>query len=596
MPTLIIRTGSNTPSDINRNVNDGDAPQKMQILNGKLPKIENNAAPIHTNNLSSTFTIGKNHTTSNINGQIQEQNYGKLSIIVKEKSNADSNSRSSIATFPSKNTSKQNLNQIQNKKLQSIVNENYNNDTSTVKNNTVVVKIEENVENMQSSLKDIQMENEKVKGRKMNLEQTKEQSTGALFDCTNKQLCKKEEMEYETEHCCLIQQIQYVQNQIPSLRQQQEQSLDRQHSVRRSTRKRKQTMDAASTHVPKIANTKCNDNSSDLWERNYQFLCTFYQREGHCNVPARHVEDGMKLGTWLGKNRTLKKKGRLKADRIARLNELGVFWDIWDINYQLLVQVKKREGHCNIPKHFVEDGSRLGVWLDRQRKLQQEERLDKNRLTRLNELGMVWHVSAEQWEISYQRLCQFRDREGHCNVSSPHMEDGIQLGYWLDRQRQLKKNGTLDSYRIARLNEIGFVWDLAIDRWEKSIELLISFRKREGHCNMPCLHVEDGIAVGRWLSNQRVLKKKGTLNSKRAAQLDGLGMIWDISREKWDANYQLLCNFFEREGHCNVSWYHREDGRYLGHWMDRNRQSKKNGSLDSDQLAKLNELDIDLTS
>jgi hypothetical protein len=50
-------------------------------------------------------------------------------------------------------------------------------------------------------------------------------------------------------------------------------------------------------------------------------------REGHCNVPNSHKEDGASLGTWVVYQRHAKKKGGLNADKARRLESIGTGWE-----------------------------------------------------------------------------------------------------------------------------------------------------------------------------------------------------------------------------------------------------------------------------
>ena len=81
------------------------------------------------------------------------------------------------------------------------------------------------------------------------------------------------------------------------------------------------------------------DVLGDQWERMFGLLAAFRDREGHANVPKRHVEDGERLGGWLGKHRTrykaralseAERKGRkrsaLSDEEVQRLEALGVSW------------------------------------------------------------------------------------------------------------------------------------------------------------------------------------------------------------------------------------------------------------------------------
>merc|ERR1712194_580010 len=108
----------------------------------------------------------------------------------------------------------------------------------------------------------------------------------------------------------------------------------------------------------------------------------------------------------------------------------------WENYFTLLVKYKDREGHCNVPDKHKEDGEKLGTWLDRQRQANRKDKLNADQIKRLDEIGVVWEVLIQQWENHFTLLVKYKDREGHCNVPRSHEEDGIKLGAWLDKQRQ----------------------------------------------------------------------------------------------------------------------------------------------------------------
>ena len=63
-----------------------------------------------------------------------------------------------------------------------------------------------------------------------------------------------------------------------------------------------------------------------LWETRFVELVAFKAREGHCDVPLRYPENPA-LGTWLGRQRKAKQRGRLSGEREARLRKLGVAFE-----------------------------------------------------------------------------------------------------------------------------------------------------------------------------------------------------------------------------------------------------------------------------
>ncbi|OEU14899.1 HA-domain-containing protein [Fragilariopsis cylindrus CCMP1102] len=151
------------------------------------------------------------------------------------------------------------------------------------------------------------------------------------------------------------------------------------------------------------------------------------------------------------------------------------------------------------------------------------------------------------------------------------------LGKWLNTQRQDKKRGTLDTVKEKQLEELesnGILWDVFESEWDENIKLLMEYKDREGHCQIPYSHKEDGVTLGSWLSSQRKDKKRGTLDTVKENQLEELGIVWDSFDGEWDENIKLLMEYKDKEGHCNVPQDHKEDGKNLGEWLSSQRKDK----------------------
>ena len=240
------------------------------------------------------------------------------------------------------------------------------------------------------------------------------------------------------------------------------------------------------------------DPHTEQWELAYLALTQFHKKEGHCRVPQKHFQDGIKLGLWVGVQR--RNKGLLTKGRLHRLNTLGFSWDPlneqWEEAYNSLVEFQKREGHCRVPKHA---GNTLGIWADTQRR--NKGRLSVDRINRLNAIQFNWEPNIDRWEDAFQLLEEFHKRTGHTRVEAKYEKDEIKLGLWVSVQRRRKDLLTQD--RIRRLNAIGFNWDPRCHDWEAAFAALKNFREREGHLNVPRTHIEDGLKIGLWVSVQR---------------------------------------------------------------------------------------------
>jgi hypothetical protein len=62
-----------------------------------------------------------------------------------------------------------------------------------------------------------------------------------------------------------------------------------------------------------------------VWEKMFAELEAFNRVHGDCNVPIGWPENP-KLASWVQAQRSRKTKGKLAAERLQRLNEIGFNW------------------------------------------------------------------------------------------------------------------------------------------------------------------------------------------------------------------------------------------------------------------------------
>lgn len=273
----------------------------------------------------------------------------------------------------------------------------------------------------------------------------------------------------------------------------------------------------------------------DAWERGIAALQSFVAREGHARVPQGHVEEGVRLGSWVAEQRNNRRDQRLDSVRTGRLEaEPGWTWDAlvtaWEDGFTHLVAFAEAEGHTNIETGYVtDDRFRLGQWVMVQRSWHKSGRLDPDRALRLDELpGWTWDRRADQWNEGFERLSRFVEREGHARVPAKHIEEGFRLGSWVNKMRTRFKEAGLDDERVARLESVpGWTWDVLTAAWEEGFSHLGAFVKRIGHAQVPQAHVEEGFRLGQWVAVQRTRHKEGRLADERADRLSSLpGWSW----------------------------------------------------------------------
>ena len=210
------------------------------------------------------------------------------------------------------------------------------------------------------------------------------------------------------------------------------------------------------------------------WQRRLESAQKYHETHGNLMVPGKYTDpDGYPLGQWIIKTRQQKLNGRLKEERIAQLDEIGMVWNIfdakWEKAYALAAAYYEENGNLNIPCSYVTAaGERLRQWVASQQWAYPKGKLTDEQVERLNRIGMYWgNRNDRQWNEGYQEAKRYFDAHSDLNVPADYVSPGgYNLGNWVKRQRYTRQNpekscAVLTEERIAKLDEIGM-------RWEKS--------------------------------------------------------------------------------------------------------------------------------
>jgi len=261
------------------------------------------------------------------------------------------------------------------------------------------------------------------------------------------------------------------------------------------------------------------------WEEMLSELTKFKVKHGHCNV---QMSDNPLLFHWVIQQRTDRRQGIINEERIRRLDNLGFVWDpqkaAWQEHLRELAQYKDQYGDCNVPRNCPNRA--LVFWIMNQRQFRKRGKLSAEQISQLDELGFIWDPHEADWEEQFGELKRFKEANRHCEVPDKYPENP-RLGNWVRHQRGARINNTLRADRFRRLDEIGFVWEKRDAAWEEMFSALTSFKSRFENCNVPIRWAENP-KLARWVSQQRYLRKKGTLSQERIRRLDSIGFEWAL--------------------------------------------------------------------
>ena len=206
---------------------------------------------------------------------------------------------------------------------------------------------------------------------------------------------------------------------------------------------------------------------SSAWETNYQDAKAYFEATGDLKVPDRYRSaSGNHLSRWVLRQRELRNDGKLSAEQVQMLDEIGMVWEIqdpWEIGYSHAEQFVKANGHLQVSNQYIsEDGYRLGSWLTNQRTNHNNPKkyhcLTDEQTRRLEQLGIVWSPSDLSWQIGFNHAKQYletlRGRPWQQRYVSP---DGHKTGEWIRGQMRKWEHGSMKQEREMALRSIGLL-------------------------------------------------------------------------------------------------------------------------------------------
>jgi len=263
------------------------------------------------------------------------------------------------------------------------------------------------------------------------------------------------------------------------------------------------------------------------------------------------------------------------------------------LNFLLLQQFVRREGHARVVEEHREGNFSLGLWVSKRRTEFRKGLLTPEQVRSLAALpGWTWSPRDDDFRHGLIALKAFVRRRGHARVPHGHREHGRNLGSWVLSRRKEHAAGRLSSDRTRELQaEPGWSWNPNHDAFLTGLDALRRFQKREGHARVPFAHRERGFRLGNWVVTQRTFRTQGRLSGERARLLEALpGWTWHAREDLFDEGMRTLQAFVRREGHSRVPATFVERGIRLGHWVLNRRSDHREGTLSKGRAHALESL------
>ncbi|MCI8403208.1 MAG: DEAD/DEAH box helicase family protein [Lachnospiraceae bacterium] len=172
------------------------------------------------------------------------------------------------------------------------------------------------------------------------------------------------------------------------------------YNQKRILKKQRGSSDRERSRMERLKELGLNEDE-DPWMEKWRLAQRYYVTHGNLEIPQNYVsEEGVWLGKWVYLQRSrYRKGGELSREQIRALTSVGMCWltpaeQAWENAFLKAERYFKEQGHLNVEKGYMtEDGFRLDLWLERQRKGYREGKrkvLSQERVERLEKMGMKW--------------------------------------------------------------------------------------------------------------------------------------------------------------------------------------------------------------
>jgi len=203
----------------------------------------------------------------------------------------------------------------------------------------------------------------------------------------------------------------------------------------------------------------------------------------------------------------------------------------------------------------------------------------------------------------------FKDTNGHCLVPRNYAINPS-LGNWVSKCRMFYRKFqdgeqcSMNEYRIAVLDQMGFVWNTKLVRneiyskkWMGYFQELKDYKAEHGN-----LKVLQTTSLGSWIQRQRksYMKweqgNKTVMTKEKIELLESIGFDWTPWDTKWTTRIKELKVYRKKFGNCLVPVNFKENAQ-LGQWVISQRQHYKlqlngdgDGRLTDKRIKELNSI------
>jgi hypothetical protein len=275
------------------------------------------------------------------------------------------------------------------------------------------------------------------------------------------------------------------------------------------------------------------DRRDNVWDSIKFLLETFFDENGHSNVPLRYTVNRINLGHHVGKIRHRKDFLKDHPEREEFLKTIDFSWNtkIDDGEKSWIEFLSHMEmyfidnNNSNVPATYkCSDGYPLGSRCVSIRRSNQYMN-DSEKKLQLEQMNFTWTPLEDKWEEFLRRLTEYKTRYKNCKVPDDYIIDGYRLGQIVATVRRGTYITNYPEERKEILNNLGFIWSVFDKAWDDFLTHVYEFRKLYQHPIPRKYKSPDGYDLGGRIHNIKQRDQFIKNNEDRRKLLISLNII-----------------------------------------------------------------------
>lgn len=200
----------------------------------------------------------------------------------------------------------------------------------------------------------------------------------------------------------------------------------------------------------------------------------------------------------------------------------------------------------------------------------------------------------KKWKESYQKVLEFKKREGKFPTETAKSEEIRKLGKWISSQKQillkqyegkeLEEIPEKDREKVKLLRENGIEYVSVAEIWERRYQEILEFKNREGRFPInSSKNSKEVQKLANWLNRQKMkllkqyegkeLEEIPEVDREKVKLLQEIGIEYESQDERWNSNYEKLLILKKEKGKLPSSMSEDIETRILGRWIVAQRQN-----------------------